>query len=263
MLLKYLLLLYFPLPGAPNASITGFELLDRFKSGFVTAGESIVEAKTPFSPQLSICYWFYVHWARINWNMGPVDIRTTLTKKNRDLPSNLNWPSVYARVGGSSVGVQSIHWFDLKNKYSNINNLRKWTHVCFSFDFPANELQIALNGEVSEKVKDPKAGSKIYEDQLGGKLILQESENSEFFFAFGRYHFDDTRIIANYAGVNAWNRTLTKEELSELSSCERHSLGKSEGNLLNRNTKWIYPKNDTFIRESKYELTSLLCTKRN
>ena len=262
MLLNYLLV-FFVLSGVMlQDKLTGFELLDRLVSGFVPSGESIVQAKTPFSPQLSICYWYYVHWARITWPMGPVDIRTTLTEKNRDLPSNLNWPSVYATTSGNSVGVQSIHWFKLKNKYPNINNLRKWSHVCYSFDFPANELQIALNGEVSEKVKG-KGESKIYGDQLGGSTILQETENSNYFFAFGRYHFDDTRIIANYAGVNAWNRTLTSEELAELSSCEQHSTGGEEGNLLNSKTEWIYQRNDTFIRESEYEVASLLCTERN
>ena len=84
--------------------------------------------------------------------------------------------------------------------------------MCWSFDFGANEFQVALNGEVFKKVKDGKKGG-VYQDQLGGPEIFKETKNSTFSYIFGRYYFDDTRFIVKYAGVKAWNRTFTEKEL--------------------------------------------------
>ena len=246
----------------PQTRVPGFELLDNFYSGHVPAGDSVVQAKTPFSTQLAICYWFFQPWARTHAHMGSFELRTTLTQRRREIPSNSNWPNVYGWIAGSKMSVQSVKGFEFQNKTANINFLRKWTHVCYSFDFLANEFQLAMNGEVSEKFKDVST-SDLYQNQVGGPLILQETENSNFFFAFGRYHFDDARHIMKYAGINAWNRSLNTKELSEFSSCERHSIGEREGNLLNSQTKWLYPKNDTFITESEYDLASFLCNGKN
>ena len=102
---------------APQGRLKGFELLDNFYSGYVPSGDSIVQAVSPFSPQLSICYWFYQPWARASGNKGSFELRTTLTEKNRDLPSNLNWPNVYAGI----LFIQSVHYYELKKKTPTIN----------------------------------------------------------------------------------------------------------------------------------------------
>ena len=46
-------------------------------------------------------------------------------------------------------------------------------------DFAANELQTAFNGEVLKKVENITT-ARMYANQLGGKSILQETENSTF-----------------------------------------------------------------------------------
>ena len=132
----------------PQTRVTGFELLDNFYSGHVPAGDSVVQAKTPFSTQLAICYWFFQPWARTHAHMGSFELRTTLTQRRREIPSNSNWPNVYGWIAGSKMSVQSVKGFEFQNKTANINFLRKWTHVCYSFDFLANEFQLAMNGEV-------------------------------------------------------------------------------------------------------------------
>ena len=76
-----------------------------------------------------------------------------------------------------------------------------------------------MNGEVFEKVKNPKTSAN-FKNQIGGLEVLQETNNSKFILTFGRYYFDDQRYIIKYAGVNAWNRTLSEEELESYSSCE-------------------------------------------
>ena len=245
-----------------QTQLSGFELLDTFYSGHVPSGDSIVQAITPFSTKLSICYWFYQPWARTHAYMGAFELRTTLNQKQRDIPSNSNWPNIYGAMNGGGLYVQSVSHSKFPNKTENINLIRKWIHACFSFDFLENEFQYAMNGYVFEKLKDFNT-SKIYENQVGGRIILQETENSNFFFAFGRYHFDDARHIVKFAGVNAWSRTLDSEELSELSSCESHNGGDREGDILNSKTKWIYQKNDPFIRESEFDVPALLCTEKN
>ena len=257
-----LLLIVFLFPPDHCLELKGFELLDTLQPGFVTAGESVVQAETPFSPQLSICYWFNQEWQRERSHFGVFEVRSTLSKKLNGTPSNSNWPTVYGLVRNSKVEIQSVHGFSpLKKKIPNISLLRKWIHVCFSLDFNANEVQTAINGEVLEKVKDLKT-SRIYQNQLGGENILQESENSTFFFTFGRYHIDDGRHIIKIAGVNAWNHTFNDKELSKLSSCTQSLENVKDGNLISAQTKWKYPTNDPFIKESTYDLSSLLCTER-
>ena len=74
MLLVLYLLLHSSKFGAP-ITLKGFALLDPQKS-YPTAEESVVQAITPFSTQLSLCYWFNQQWARLT-HFGGFELRTT------------------------------------------------------------------------------------------------------------------------------------------------------------------------------------------
>ena len=182
--------------------LKGFELLDPQKSGYVAAEDSVVQAITPLATQLSLCYWFNQRWAGPT-HFGGFELRTTMTQKRKSTPSNSNWPSLYEFGGSwgegegeSKVGIMAVKYFSLKGKRRGINFARKWIHYCFSFEFQANEMQIAVNGEVFEK-SEIHSTEKVYKDQLGGPEMLKESDASNFFFAFGRYWFDDARVVIN------------------------------------------------------------------
>ena len=95
MFLGFFLLLFQVQGAVSQTRLSGFELLDNFYSGHVPSGDSIVQAKTPFSTKLSICYWFYQPWARNHAYIGAFELRTTLTQKQREIPSNSNWPSLF------------------------------------------------------------------------------------------------------------------------------------------------------------------------
>ena len=140
-----------------------------------------------------------------------------------------------------------------------INFQGKWSHFCISLDFPANEAKFALNGKLIETIKNPKT-TKMYGDQFGGKCILDENEDSKYIFTLGRYHFDDRRDLAKYAGINAWNRTLSDEEIASYSDCVNLPDPILQGNLLSNTTKWAYPPSSPIIREETFDMNSFLCT---
>ena len=179
-MLQYFLFFFFFLPGLETETkLKGFKLLDTGYRGYVPAGDSIVRAQTPFYSQLSICYWFNQPWSRFLYDhMGGVEVRTNLSIRD-DRPANANWPALYLRVKSGQVCVTSVHCYKIKTNPPNINLLRKWIHLCFSFDFVANEMQAAINGEVFEKIKDPQTNP-VYQQQIGKPEILQETEKSNF-----------------------------------------------------------------------------------
>ena len=198
--------------------VTGFEMLESLSEDLM-AGENLVNAETPFSPQLSICYWFNPkHLAYKTADIELGEIRTPSTKNDKAKPSNTNWPNFSFFIGKDGVYIQDQAHGKLE-QMPLINYLQKWTRLCFSIDFPANEAKIAMNGKLIGKFKDPET-NEIYENQFGGKSILQETKDSKFFFTFGRYFFDDVRHVLSYAGINAWNRSLSDEEMTSLSQCE-------------------------------------------
>ena len=123
----------------------------------------------------------------------------------------INYPSINAFISDNNVDIQNCAKAKLV-EMPKINFLRRWTNICFSFDFPANEAKIFMNGKLIGKFKDPTTCGH-YENQFGGKSILQETKDSKFFFRFGRYFFSDVRHVASIAGINAWNRTLTDQEM--------------------------------------------------
>ena len=119
-----------------------------------------------------------------------------------------------------------------------------------------------MNGKLIGEFKDPKTYP-VFEDQFGGKSILEETQGSKFMFIFGRYFFDDLRFVISYAGINAWNRTLSDQELSSLSSCDSIPEPIAQGNLLSNKTVFSYPPSSPLIKETIFDMNSFLCTKQS
>ena len=166
------------------------------------------------------------------------------------------YPSFYLYV--SSDG--KVHFQD--QTFYKINQTlasfaRKWTHFCFSSEFPSNEVQVAINGNVFEKRTNPST-SPAYENQFGGGKILKETKDSVFIFTLGRYHFDNSRAVYKAAGVNAWNKTLTEDELTSFSSCEQNQDTLRNGNILSRKHKWTFPSG-SLIKETDFDLADFFC----
>lgn len=101
----------------------------------------------------------------------------------------------------------------------------------------------------------------MYGNQFGGKSILEENQKSKFRFTFGRYHFDDRRTIAKFAGINAWNHTLSDEEIVTLSDCSTMPDKIVQGNILSNETKYSYPTTSPIIKETTFDMNMFLCTK--
>jgi len=167
--------------------VNGFEILESVSEDWM-AGGNVVEAETPFSPTLSVCLWINpkhlsnkAAWIQI------FELRTNLTKRIKDKPSNTNWPSINTFILDNTIHIMDSAKAELV-KMPRINFLRRWTNFCFSFNFPANEAKIAMNGKLLGKFKDPTTNG-LYENQFGGKSILRETKDSKYFFTFGRYFF--------------------------------------------------------------------------
>ena len=137
-----------------------------------------------------------------------------------------------------------------------VNLLRKWTHYCFSLDFLGNAAQVGYNGIALEKIINLKTVPQ-FENQLGGPKVLENGPDSKFLLKLGRYFFDDSRVFANIAGIQIWNRTLSGTEIEDLSSCDPISNRSHEHLWKN----WTFPKTD-FIKEVSFEIEVLQCTKK-
>ena len=61
--------------------------------------------------------------------------------------------------GGLFVHLDEVHKFYFENAFSYFHVLRKWSKFCLSIDTDNNKVQLALNGEVSEVLKDPQTTS--------------------------------------------------------------------------------------------------------
>ena len=75
--------------------INGFDLLDDFLEE-TSAGENVVFAETPFSPQVSVCQWVFPKRAIIeSVGFSLFELRSTCGKKIKDKPRSINYPSLY------------------------------------------------------------------------------------------------------------------------------------------------------------------------
>ena len=113
--------------------------------------------------------------------------------------------------------------------------LRKWIPVCLSIDYEGQLAQVAVNGHISEKVEPDKPNRR--QDKYGGDWMIEDMQNSanNFTVIVARYYFDKKRIVGKMVGINAWNRTLSVEELSMYTNSTI-----PEGNQINKDTNWHY-----------------------
>ena len=90
--------------------INGFDLLDDF-SEETSAGENVVSAVTPFSPQLSVCLWVNPKRTIIaGVGFTLFELRSTCRRKIKDKPRSINYPSLYyyiTRSGHINIQDQS------------------------------------------------------------------------------------------------------------------------------------------------------------
>ena len=113
--------------------------------------------------------------------------------------------------------------------------LRKWSGFCISLDFEANEAQVALNGKVALKIKNPATSPNKF-NRFDGKRLEEDHSDARFVFRFGRYFFDGNPFIGRMTGIAAWPKVLTEQELGLRSSCSPVSL--VPGSLLSSLTSW-------------------------
>lgn len=90
------------LPGLLQAQtlLNGFDLLDDF-SEVIVAGENVVSAETPFSPQFSICMWVNPkRTIRPLIGFSLFELRATLMRRMPETPLSTNYPSMHVYVQG-------------------------------------------------------------------------------------------------------------------------------------------------------------------
>ena len=191
------------------------------------------------------------------WGPSLVEIRTTTTILPKGAPASDNYPTININVEDSGVTILQQARFPIQN-WSHANVFRKWTHYCFSFNFFGNEAQVAYNGKTLKKIKNPKTSHVSYENQLGGPKTLENNNTSKFFFIFGRYFFDNTKVFAKYAGFKVWNRTLSEDEMKDLSSCEYVSENVNDS----QNIYFQFPKTSDYVKKASFEEDELLCSKK-
>ena len=134
--------------------------------------------------------------------------------------------------------------------------LRKWIPVCLSIDYEGQLAQVAVNGHISEKVEPDKPNRR--QDKYGGDLMIEDMQNSanNFTVIVARYFFDKKRIVGKMVGINAWNRTLSVEELSMYTNCKNITI--PEGNRINKDTSWHY--NGGLLSDFEVDTEDMICT---
>ena len=191
------------------------------------------------------------------WGPSLVEIRTTTTILPEGALASENYPTININVEDSGITFLDQARLPIPN-WSHANVFRKWTHYCFSFNFFGNEAQVAYNGKALKKIKNPQTSHISYENQLGGPKTLANNNTSEFFFIIGRYFFDNTKVFAKYAGFKVWNRTLSEDEMKDLSSCEYVSeTGNDDINII-----FQFPKSSDWVKKATFEQDELKCSKK-
>ena len=187
--------------------------------------------------------------------MGILEIRTTETLTNPNVILNVlrsgeNGKLVLQNVDG--------HTFQFDHQTYYINILRKWSRICISYNFERNEAQAAINGVVSQLVKDP-VTSPNNNNTWDANIITDAAPNSQMVVMIGRYGFDKNPVIGYYANVNAWDRTMTSEELKERTQCNKPVV--DQGNVINDSTPWTLT--GTLVKKIFVSINDTKCSKQN
>ena len=93
-----------------------------------------------------------------------VDCRDLVTAKSKNpvIHSGIRTATAFAintllladTSGNLMVWNLFVHYFKFKKPTPFLNIMRKWNKICMSYDFEANEAQVAFNGIVSELVRE-------------------------------------------------------------------------------------------------------------
>ena len=110
--------------------------------------------------------------------------------------------------------------------------LRKWVHVCTSIDVDKRTITLYRDGELVSEQELDLAG--LFPFPVG---YFEESVQSNqtypagYDIRFGVYPGDNQPLFGYIAGINAWDRVLTTQEMEEFSGCK--TIQPVEGNLVN------------------------------
>ena len=163
------------------------------------------------------------------WGPTMLELWTTASLPEDGAPPSENYPTMNINLEEPGIWLLDQAKIPIPD-WSLVKVFRKWTHYCFSFNFFANQAQVAMNGKVIATIENPKTTNDGYADQLGSPKIFLNNFTSKYFFVFGRYFFDGTKNYAKFAGFQVWNTTLSSDELKKLSSCEQITK-KSKGSV--------------------------------
>ena len=156
-----------------------------------------------------------------------------------------------------------------------INILRKWNKFCVSYDFQENQAQVALNGKVSNILKNPLTKAS-HNGSFDDHLIRHFHENrkflahiiiffrdskpgSEMLLVFGRYAFSKNPFIGKLANLNVWNRAMRFTELQEKTQCNWTIL--DSGNVANGTSDWKVT--GTLVKEISLNVNETNCVFKN
>ena len=88
-------------------------------------------------------------------------------------------------------------------------------------------------------------------------IITNASAGTEMVVLLGRYSFDKNPWIGYMAGINAWNQTVSAEELAQMTNCQNSTS--LVGNLINEDTVWNMT--GTLTKALEVDPSKLLCNK--
>ena len=172
---------------------------------------------------------------------------------------NTLWPVIMVMVGHDSIIFHSQRVFKIpkqNDKTSTTTILRKWTSVCLTVDFEKQLGQVAYNGILSKKEKPTKDAR--YKDKYGGEETINDMKNpaNNFTVIVGRYFFDKLSIVGKMVAINAWNRTLTEQEMVDFTSCSK--ILEAEGNLINKKTSWL--RTAPLVEKYEVDTDEMVCS---
>ena len=210
----------------------------------VSAGLASYTVETPYPMNLSICAWVYPEFWRFP-RLGILEVRAPETM-------NKTYPNVHLLFRKGMFEVLDTDSF--KFAALNRNILRKWNGICTSIDHTRNEGSAAHNGMVTE-ARQPNTAPSMG-GRYGGKIW---SNSSNFTVLVGRYSIDRGVFIGKMAGINIWNRTLTKNEMKSFTDCKAPK--RAIGNLISDQTVFDLNNNKNSFFEMSLEDVS--CTDEN
>ena len=151
-----------------------------------------------------------------------------------------------------------VHRFDITPKFLFSNVVKKWTKFCISYDFEKNQAQAAVNGHVSEIVKDPKTRPN-YNGTYDKTLLKNAGPDSKMILILGHYAFNRNPFIGDIANINVWDRSLNASELAKKTNCMETDL--EQGSMINETSAWELT--GTLVSKISVNPEYAKCTRKN